>query len=389
MGLDGHASGLPLRVGLQLLELRHHQDGLQELVQVLPGLRRDVHELMVAPPLRWLDARLRELSPHPHGVRLRLVDLVHGHHDGYAGGPGMVQRLDRLRHDPIVGGHDQHGDVRDLGATGPHGGERLVARRIDERDHLGVLANLVGPDVLGDPARLPRDHVGLPDGIEKEGLPVVHVAHHGDHRRPRAEARGIEVLVLLFLYLFLRSHDLHLAAVFTGEQLDGFVGERLRDGHHLAELQHLSDDLGGLRAELLRDLLCGGPPGDLDRLARKLRVRLGLGLRLGGRLGLGFRPRRPSSLRFPPPRPGGKRLLRHDAGLAGGNGLAARGPQPGNRFIRRAGGSRQSLVSHLLQDVDEVAALDPQLLGQFVDPHSFSSVRCLRQRPSARGNAAA
>ncbi len=74
----------------------------------------------------------------------------------------------------------------DLRAAGPHGGERLVARGVEEGDPLLVVRDLVGADVLGDAAGLGLDHLGLPDGVQEGGLAVVDVAHDGDHGRPRA-----------------------------------------------------------------------------------------------------------------------------------------------------------------------------------------------------------
>ena len=71
-------------------------------------------------------------------IGIALVDLVHGHDDGDVGGLGVVDRLDRLGHHPVVGRHDQDDDVGDLGAAGPHGGEGLVAGRVDERDPVAV-----------------------------------------------------------------------------------------------------------------------------------------------------------------------------------------------------------------------------------------------------------
>ena len=45
----------------------------------------------------------------------------------------------RLRHDAVVGGDDEHGDVGHLRAAGAHGRERLVARRVEERDPAAVV----------------------------------------------------------------------------------------------------------------------------------------------------------------------------------------------------------------------------------------------------------
>ena len=110
--------------------------------------------------------------------------------DRHAGRLGVVDGLDRLRHDAVVGGHHDGGDVGDLGAAGAHGGEGLVARRVEEGDGLAVVLHLVGADVLRDAAGLAGGHLGLADGVEQAGLAVVDVAHDGDHRRARLQVLG-------------------------------------------------------------------------------------------------------------------------------------------------------------------------------------------------------
>ena len=72
-------------------------------------------------------------------VDARQVDLVERHDDRHVGRAGVADRFFGLRHDAVVGRHDQHGDVGHVGAAGPHLGERFVARRIDERNPLAVL----------------------------------------------------------------------------------------------------------------------------------------------------------------------------------------------------------------------------------------------------------
>ena len=67
------------------------------------------------------------------------VDLVQRHDDRHVGRPGVADRFLGLRHDAVVGRHDQHGDIGHVGAAGPHLGERLVARRIDEGNPPAVL----------------------------------------------------------------------------------------------------------------------------------------------------------------------------------------------------------------------------------------------------------
>ena len=146
-------------------------------------LGRDVDELGVATPVGRRQALLGQLAAHAVGVGALLVDLVDRDHDRHAGGLGVVDRLDRLRHHAVVGGHHDHRDVGDLGAAGAHGREGLVAGRVEEGDRVVVVVDLVGADVLGDPARLAGGHLGLADRVEQRGLAVVDVAHDRDHRR--------------------------------------------------------------------------------------------------------------------------------------------------------------------------------------------------------------
>jgi hypothetical protein len=64
-----------------------------------------------------------------------LVDLVDRHHQRHAGRLGVVDGFDGLRHHAVVGRHHQDDDVGGLGAARTHGGERLVARGVEEGDH--------------------------------------------------------------------------------------------------------------------------------------------------------------------------------------------------------------------------------------------------------------
>ena len=186
--LDGHTLTVHLRVGPQVESgVGGQDDGLEQLVDALTGDRRDVDEHRVAAVLLRHQAVLGELAAHLGRVRTLTVDLVDRDDDRDLGRQGVVERLDGLRHHTVVGRHHQHGDVGRLGTTGTHGGERLVARGVDEGDLalfvVDLGGHLVGADGLGDATSLAGDHVGLADRVEQLGLAVVDVTHDGDHRR--------------------------------------------------------------------------------------------------------------------------------------------------------------------------------------------------------------
>ena len=178
-----------VRVGLEVLHLGDEEDVLEQVVQALAGAGRDGHGRHVTAELLDEHVVLGELLQHAVGVGALEVDLVDRDDDRHAGGAGVVDRLDRLRHDAVVRRDDEHGDVGDLGAAGAHGREGLVAGRVEEGDLLAVDLDLVGADVLRDAAGLLLGDAGLADGVEQARLAVVDVAEDGDDRRARRAAQ--------------------------------------------------------------------------------------------------------------------------------------------------------------------------------------------------------
>jgi len=277
--LDGDALSLPVdRCPQVQRRVRGQQHGLQQPVDVQPAPGGDVDEHGVAAVLLRHQAVLGELLAYLVGVRLRLVDLVDRHHDRYVGRLGMVERLDGLRHHAVVRGHHQDHDVRGLGTTGTHGGERLVTRGVDEGDR-PILArvpdvDLVGADVLGDPAGLALDHVARPDGVQQLGLAVVDVTHHGHHRRPGDQPVLVDVRVEVDVeagqqlpVLLLAGDDLHIEAQVLAEQQQRLVGTRLGRGHHLAQVEHLLDQRARVGVDPLGKVRQRGATRQPDRLA--------------------------------------------------------------------------------------------------------------------------
>ena len=168
-----------------------------------------------------------------------LIHLVHCDDDRHVGRLGVVERLNGLRHDAVVRCDNQHRDVGDAGTTGTHGGERLVTGGVDEGDRafrvLHLVLDLVGTDVLGDPAVLALDDLGVADGVKEARLTVVDVAHDGDNRRTCLKLLvafglklGIEVDVeaaeQLALFV-LGGNDLDQVAQLGSEHLEGVLVE--------------------------------------------------------------------------------------------------------------------------------------------------------------------
>ena len=262
VGLDDEAGGQRIGVSAKLEHVGLQQDGLEQVVDVQLLLRRNVDEHVLSAPVLGDDAVLDELLAHAVGVGAGLVDLVDGHHDRHVCGLGVVDGLDGLRHDAVVGGDDQDDDVGHLGTAGAHGREGFVAGRVDEGDLTIADAHDRGADVLRDAAGLALGDAGVADGVEQRRLAVVDVAHDGDDGRTR-----LEVLVAIVVddgELLFGGHYANLAAHIVGDELDELVGHGLREREHLAEHEQALDDVVGLHAEKLGELGHRGTLRDLD-----------------------------------------------------------------------------------------------------------------------------
>src|SRR3954471_15978448 len=272
LGLDDDARRVRVRVCLEVLELGDDEDRLEEVVEVLVRLGGHVDELGVAAPLGRLQAALRELGAHARGVGALLVDLVDRDQDRHLGRLGVVDRLVGLRLHAVVGGDDDHRDVGDLRAAGAHGGERLVARRVEEGDGAAVVLDLVGADVLRDAAGLALDDVRLADRVEQRRLAVLDVAHDRDDRRALAEILVGVLEGRLVVDGVVGVDDLDLLLERLGEHADGLVGERLGQRDHLAHHHQLLDDLGHRDAEVLGDVLDRRARVDPDDVGARRRL---------------------------------------------------------------------------------------------------------------------
>ena len=186
----------------------------------------DVHEHRLAAVFLGDQVVLGQLLPDLLRVGVGLVDLVDRDHDRHVRRLGVVECLDGLGHHAVIRGNHQDRDVGDVRTTGTHGGERLVARGVDEGQRTVLLLvldlHLICTDVLGDAAGLAGADRRLADRVQQAGLAVVDVSHDGDDGRTRHAVLlvllgelGIEIDVELLqqlALLVLRGDDLDLVA---------------------------------------------------------------------------------------------------------------------------------------------------------------------------------
>ena len=148
--LNHQALGHGRHRGAQFQHLGLQEHLLQQLVNALAGFGRHRHKGRIATKFFRHHFFNHQLVFHALGVGIGLVDLVDRHDDGHARRLGVFDRLFGLRHHAVVCSHHQNHDVGCLGAAGTHGGKRLVARGVEERDHAARGFHVVGANVLGN-----------------------------------------------------------------------------------------------------------------------------------------------------------------------------------------------------------------------------------------------
>lgn len=160
----------------------------------------------------------------------------------------MVDGLNGLRHDAVVGRHHQNGDIGEHGAARTHGGEGLVSRRVKEGDAAVPHRHLIGADVLRDAAGLALGHAGVADIIEQAGLAMIDMAHDHHDRRTRLELGGILSHRVVGKQALFNGHldfALDLGAQLIGHQRGRIEIDKLADrGHDTVAHQLLDDDIG-------------------------------------------------------------------------------------------------------------------------------------------------
>ena len=92
----------------------------------------------------------------------------------------MSNSLDGLRHNAVIRRDHEDHNVGHLRAARPHRRKRGVARCVEEGNQRPAFGgDLVRTDMLGDPAGLARDHIGLAERVKQRGLAVVDMTHDG------------------------------------------------------------------------------------------------------------------------------------------------------------------------------------------------------------------
>ena len=151
-----------------------------------------------------------------------------------------------------------------------------MARRIEEDDVAsGVGRDVIGADMLRDPAGFALRDARRADGVEQRRLAVVDVSHDRHHRGARDGVFRLHVLGFHLEHVLLERAKLQLGAELPRDHRRGVGVDRAVDGHHqpLVEqlLQHVLHALLELVGEVLHRHAFDERDGPRDGRRRHLR----------------------------------------------------------------------------------------------------------------------
>ena len=239
-------------------------------------LRRNVDEHVLAAPLFGDDAVLRKFLTYALGVRAILIDLVHRNNNRHVCRFRVVDCLDGLRHNAVIGRNNQDDNVGDLRTAGTHCRKRLVTRGIDERNLMIHQIDHRSADMLRNAARFACRNARMTNGIKQRRLAVVNVTHNGNNGRTWLQI-FIGIVVDHCVFFFGRYHAALLIQV-IGNKLNQVITHRLREREHLTQHEQALDDFVRLHANELGKLGNACTLGDLNNrfIQNKRRIQAAL-----------------------------------------------------------------------------------------------------------------
>ena len=235
-GLDDRTFRTTFGVCLEVEQLCLQEHFLQELIDAVTFLCGNLLTLVFTTPVLHKDIHVRELLTDLIGVSAGLIDLVDGEDHRHSGSLCMVDSLNGLRHDRIIGSDDDDRYIRHFRTTSTHSGEGGVTRGVEEGNMLTVLElDVVCTDVLGNTSCLTGDDVRVTDVVQERSLTVIDVSHDGDHRATRFEIFVTHHLIGIDLLYHFRRDVLGGETELLGNEVDGLGIETLVDGDEQTE----------------------------------------------------------------------------------------------------------------------------------------------------------
>ena len=134
LGFNHNALSIAIGFGFQFHQLGLQRHSFQQIIKPVAGLRRDFNHLRVAAHILGNDFLAQKFIFHPRCIGLRLVHFINRHNHRGLSRFGVINRLNGLRHHPVITGNHQNNNIRHFGTARAHGGKGGMARRVNKSD---------------------------------------------------------------------------------------------------------------------------------------------------------------------------------------------------------------------------------------------------------------
>ena len=165
------------------LEYYDNLDQLADKQKEIEAVQKEADKwMMIMDTAKWQTEQAQMKLEEAERLKKELLGTVDGDDYLKSGILCVVDSLDCLGHDTVVGGYDDDGYIRRLGTACAHCRKCCVTGCIEECNVLTVNIYAVSTDMLSDSACLFCDDMGVTDGIQKGGFTMVNVTHYADNR---------------------------------------------------------------------------------------------------------------------------------------------------------------------------------------------------------------
>ena len=155
----------------------------------------------------------------------------------------MVNALNGLRHDTVIGGDNENGNIGYHCTASSHRCKCLMTRSVKECYGTAVNLNSICADMLGYAACLAGCNVCMTDIVKKRGLAVVNVTHNNYDRRTADEFFfAVFVVVYEFFFHGYNNFFFNLAAELHSYESCGIIVDDIGYGCKNAKLNKALDD---------------------------------------------------------------------------------------------------------------------------------------------------
>ncbi|MNZ91367.1 hypothetical protein D3C78_1103490 [compost metagenome] len=178
LSLNNSSTSAFIRICFVFVHFCDKQNHFKQAFKTHSLFRRNVNENGISAPLFRHESVFSQFLLHFIRISIRLIDFVYRYDNRQSCCFGMVNSLNRLRHDTVIGCYDDNRNICKLCTTSTHCCKCFVTRSIQECNLFTVDFNLISTDMLSNTASFSACNIRRTNSIKQCRLTMVNVAHN-------------------------------------------------------------------------------------------------------------------------------------------------------------------------------------------------------------------